>query len=174
MCLTATMRSPVERSAEGAAPLSRPWEMASSPFFRRLPQLSTQPRSYGTRSAREGLEVRCGIHVGDIDRRGEDISGVTVAIAARLLALAGPGDILVTGVAAGATAGQGVQYQTRGEHQLKGVPGNGSSSPSMPPHIRMLRNEYETTRSRSIAPQRTQGRGDDTRLDFSCDLLPRG
>jgi class 3 adenylate cyclase len=73
--------------------------------------------------AHEDLEVRAGIHVGDVDRRGDDISGVAVAIAARLLALAGPGDILLTGGAVGATVGQSVHYEPRGEHRLKGVPG---------------------------------------------------
>ena len=68
------------------------------------------------------LEVRVGVHVGDIDRRGDDISGVNVVIGARILNLAGPGEILVSHTALAAT-GESVQVELRGEHRLKGIPG---------------------------------------------------
>jgi class 3 adenylate cyclase len=70
----------------------------------------------------EGLEVRVGIHVGDVDRRGDDISGIAAVIAARVLALAAPGEILVTSAVV-ATMPEGGHFDARGEHQLKGVPG---------------------------------------------------
>jgi class 3 adenylate cyclase len=74
----------------------------------------------------EGLEMRAGIHVGDVDRRGDDISGVAAAIAARILALAGPSEILASGIATGAASGEEGQFEPRGEHELKGVPGTWS------------------------------------------------
>src|SRR5262249_52662016 len=71
----------------------------------------------------EELEVRVGIHIGDVDRRGDDISGIAVVIAARVLALAEAGETLVTTAVVGSTAGTSFQFETRGEHQLKGVTG---------------------------------------------------
>jgi class 3 adenylate cyclase len=71
----------------------------------------------------EDLEIRIGLHVGDIDRRGDDISGMAVVIAARLLALASPGEILASLAVVAATAGEPIAFEARGEHTLKGVPG---------------------------------------------------
>jgi class 3 adenylate cyclase len=69
-----------------------------------------------------GSDVRIGIHVGDVDRRGDDISGLNVVIAARLLDLASGGDILLTSTALTAT-GEPIPAEARGDHNLKGVPG---------------------------------------------------
>ena len=69
------------------------------------------------------LEVRVGIHLGDVDRRGDDISGIAVVIAARVLALAEPGEGLVTSAVVASTMGTNLQFEPRGEHQLKGVHG---------------------------------------------------
>jgi len=71
----------------------------------------------------QDLEVRVGIHVGDIDRRGDDISGVGVVIAARILNLAEPGEILVSSAAVSATTGEPISFEPRGQHHLKGIPG---------------------------------------------------
>ena len=71
----------------------------------------------------QGLEVRVGIHVGDIDRRVDDISGVGVVIAARILNLAAPGEILASSAAVSAMTGEPMRFEPRGEHRLKGVPG---------------------------------------------------
>ena len=71
----------------------------------------------------EDLDIRVGIHVGDVDRRGDDISGVGAVIAARILGLAAPGEILASSIAVGATTGAGMRFEPRGEHHLKGVPG---------------------------------------------------
>jgi len=76
--------------------------------------------------AAQGLEMRAGIHVGDVDRRGDDISGVAAVIAARIIALAGPGEILASGIATGAASGEDGRFEPRGEHELKGVPGRWS------------------------------------------------
>jgi class 3 adenylate cyclase len=70
----------------------------------------------------EGFEVRAGIHVGDVDRRGDDISGINVVIAARLLDLARRGEIVVSSTAL-AAIGDSVPVESRGSHQLKGVQG---------------------------------------------------
>ena len=71
----------------------------------------------------EHLEVRVGIHVGDLDLRGDDISGVGVVTAARIMSLAGPGDILASSTAVEAANGSSHQFEPRGEHRLKGVAG---------------------------------------------------
>jgi class 3 adenylate cyclase len=72
----------------------------------------------------EGLSVRVGIHVGDIDRRGNDISGLGVVIAARILNLAAPGEILASSTAVQAATGVPHTFDPRGEHNLKGVTGS--------------------------------------------------
>jgi class 3 adenylate cyclase len=71
----------------------------------------------------EDLEIRIGLHVGDVDRRGDDVSGMAVVIAARLLGLAGPGEILASSAVVAATTGEPFAFDARGEHTLKGVPG---------------------------------------------------
>ena len=70
-----------------------------------------------------GIEVRVGLHTGEIERRGEDIAGVTVNIAARVAAHAGTGDVLVSRTVTDLVAGSGIQFSDRGDHELKGVPG---------------------------------------------------
>jgi class 3 adenylate cyclase len=73
--------------------------------------------------AAEELSSRIGIHVGDVDRRGDDISGLAVHVAARVLATAGAGEIVVTESVVAAAGGPGQQFEPQGAHQLKGVPG---------------------------------------------------
>jgi len=70
-----------------------------------------------------GLEVRIGLHAGEIERRGEDVSGVAVHLAARVEAFAGPGEILASRTVVDLVAGSGIAFDERGEHELKGVPG---------------------------------------------------
>ena len=71
----------------------------------------------------DNLAVRIGIHVGDIDRRGNDISGVGVHIAARAMTSADPGEIVVTASVSASVTGQATTFETLGAHELKGVPG---------------------------------------------------
>jgi class 3 adenylate cyclase/alpha-beta hydrolase superfamily lysophospholipase len=71
----------------------------------------------------EELEARIGIHVGDIDRRGDDISGLAVHLAARVMAKAGAAEIYVTDAVIAAAGGPGPQYESQGTYELKGIPG---------------------------------------------------
>jgi class 3 adenylate cyclase len=73
--------------------------------------------------AADGLEVRIGIHVGDVDRRGDDVSGLGVHIAARAIAVADSGQVVVTASVPAAVTGQTTVFETLGAHKLKGVPG---------------------------------------------------
>jgi YVTN family beta-propeller protein len=70
-----------------------------------------------------GIEIRAGLHVGEAEIFGAKLSGVTVHIAARTMAMAGPGEILVTGVLKDLVPGSGFRFEDRGAHQLRGVPG---------------------------------------------------
>jgi class 3 adenylate cyclase len=70
-----------------------------------------------------GLQVRAGIHTGEIELRGEDVGGMAVHVAARVDALAGAGDILVTATVTALVAGSGLSFIDRGMHTFKGVPG---------------------------------------------------
>jgi len=70
-----------------------------------------------------GIEVRAGLHVGEAEAFKRKLSGVAVHIAARVLALAGPGEVLVTAVLRDLVPGAGVRFEDRGLHALKGVPG---------------------------------------------------
>jgi class 3 adenylate cyclase len=70
-----------------------------------------------------GLEVRAGLHTGECERRGDDLAGIAVHIGARVSALAGPGEVLVTSTVRDLVAGSGIEFEDRGRHELKGVPG---------------------------------------------------
>ena len=71
---------------------------------------------------RQGLEVRAGLHVGEVSRRPGSVAGITVHIGARVSALAAPGEVLVTRTVRDLVAGSGIAFEQRGEHELKGVP----------------------------------------------------
>jgi class 3 adenylate cyclase len=72
---------------------------------------------------RSGVEIRCGLHTGEIERRGENVGGVGVHIAARIEALAGAGEILVSGTVKDLSAGSPFSFEDRGLSTLKGVEG---------------------------------------------------
>ncbi len=69
-----------------------------------------------------GLEMRAGIHIGEVEIRGDDVGGIAVHIASRVQALAEPGGILVTRTVKDLTYGAGLEFEDRGTHELKGVP----------------------------------------------------
>jgi class 3 adenylate cyclase len=71
-----------------------------------------------------GLELRAGVHTGEVELRGSDIAGLAVTIASRLCNLAAPGEVLVTKTVTDHLVGSGIGFEDRGEHELKGVPGS--------------------------------------------------
>jgi class 3 adenylate cyclase len=71
-----------------------------------------------------GLEVRAGVHTGEIELIGDDVAGITVHVGARVAASAGAQQIWVSDIVRQLTAGSGIEYRDEGSHQLKGVPGD--------------------------------------------------
>jgi class 3 adenylate cyclase len=71
-----------------------------------------------------GLDLRAGIHTGEVEVRGDDIGGLAVTIAKRVCDLAAPGEVLVTRTVTDHVVGSGIQFEDRGEQELKGVPGD--------------------------------------------------
>src|SRR5262245_17895714 len=70
-----------------------------------------------------GLDVRVGIHTGEIGLMGDEVGGIAVHIGARVAAMAGPSQILVSGTVKDLVAGSGIEFEDRGSHALKGVTG---------------------------------------------------
>ncbi|MEA2427321.1 MAG: hypothetical protein QOF37_949 [Thermoleophilaceae bacterium] len=70
-----------------------------------------------------GLELRAGVHTGEVELVGDDIAGMAVHIAARVMAKAGPGEVLVSSTVKDLVVGSGLEFSDRGAHELKGVPG---------------------------------------------------
>jgi class 3 adenylate cyclase len=71
-----------------------------------------------------GLEVRSGLHTGEIELLGNDVGGIAVHIGARVGALAQPGEVLVSNTVKDLVVGSGIEFEDRGEQELKGVPGS--------------------------------------------------
>jgi pimeloyl-ACP methyl ester carboxylesterase len=71
-----------------------------------------------------GLEIRAGIHTGECELIGEDIGGLGVHIGARVVALAEPSEVLVSRTVKDLVAGSGIEFEPRGEQELKGIPGS--------------------------------------------------
>ena len=67
------------------------------------------------------LNLRVGIHTGEVEARGSDVSGIAVHIAARVMDKAQPGEVLVSRTLTDLVAGSGLRFEDRGEHELKGV-----------------------------------------------------
>ena len=70
-----------------------------------------------------GLEVRAGLHTGEIELAGAGVEGIAVHIGARIAALAGAGEILVSSTVKDLVVGSGIEFADRGAHELKGIPG---------------------------------------------------
>ena len=70
-----------------------------------------------------GLELRAGIHTGEVEVRGDDTAGLAVTIAKRVCDLAGPGEVLVSDTVRINLLGSGINFKDRGDYELKGVPG---------------------------------------------------
>lgn len=71
---------------------------------------------------RAGVQVRCGLHSGEVSRDNGNVTGIAVHIGARVSALAGAGEVLVTRTVRDLVAGSGIEFDDRGVHSLKGVP----------------------------------------------------
>ena len=71
-----------------------------------------------------GMAIRAGVHTGECEVRGEKVSGVAVHIGARVQSMALPNEILVSRTVKDLVVGSGLDFVDRGEHELKGVPGN--------------------------------------------------
>jgi class 3 adenylate cyclase len=74
---------------------------------------------HGVREA--GVEVRIGVHTGEVERIGDDIGGVAVHAAARVMALGGPSEVLASSVTQGLADGSGLTFEDHGRHQVKGL-----------------------------------------------------
>ncbi len=70
-----------------------------------------------------GIKIRAGLHTGECEVLGEDIGGIAVHIAARVSGLAGADEVLVSRTVRDLVAGSGIEFDDRGRHELKGVPG---------------------------------------------------
>jgi len=68
-----------------------------------------------------GLEIRAGLHTGEIERRGATATGIAVHVGARVAALAQPGEVLVTSTVKQLVPGSGIDFASRGAHTLKGI-----------------------------------------------------
>ena len=88
------------------------------------PARAVQCALAATEAARRlGVELRVGVHTGECEQRGDQLGGIAVHIAARVAALAQPGEVLASRTVPDLVAGSGLEFSARGEHQLKGVPG---------------------------------------------------
>jgi class 3 adenylate cyclase/quercetin dioxygenase-like cupin family protein len=74
-------------------------------------------------AAAHGLTARAGVHTGEIEIQGEDVRGIAVHAAARIMALAEPGEVLVSGTVRDLLAGSGLEFSERGEFELRGIEG---------------------------------------------------
>jgi class 3 adenylate cyclase/pimeloyl-ACP methyl ester carboxylesterase len=71
-----------------------------------------------------GIEIRAGLHTGEIERRGEDIAGIAVHVAARVMAQAGPSELLTSATVRDLVLGAPFTFEDRGVHELKGLAGD--------------------------------------------------
>ena len=71
-----------------------------------------------------GLQVRAGVHTGEVEQTNADVRGIAVHIAARIAAAAQPGEVMVSSTVKDIVAGSGIVFDARGEHELAGVPGS--------------------------------------------------
>ncbi len=88
------------------------------------PTRAVQGAAAMTRSTRAiGIQIRVGVHTGEIELVGDDVRGIAVHTAARVLALAGPGEVLVSSTTRGLLEGSDVVLEDAGEHEMKGLTG---------------------------------------------------
>lgn len=78
----------------------------------------------GAAARQIGLPIRAGLHTGEIEVRGDDVGGVAVHVAARVMAQSGDSEVFVSRVVTDLVAGAGLQFENRGSFDLKGIPGS--------------------------------------------------
>jgi class 3 adenylate cyclase len=69
-----------------------------------------------------GVQLRAGVHTGECEMRGDDLGGIAIHVAARVGAMAGPSELLVTSTVRDLVAGSSIRFDDRGLHALKGIP----------------------------------------------------
>lgn len=79
--------------------------------------------AFSTAAQQIGLPLRAGLHTGEIELRGEDIGGIAVHAAARVMAHSASNEVMVSRVVTDLVAGAGLKFSERGSHELKGLPG---------------------------------------------------
>jgi class 3 adenylate cyclase len=70
-----------------------------------------------------GLEMRAGVHAGEIELRGDRVAGMAVHLAARIMGLANAHEVVVSRTVCDLSVGSGLTFREHGEHELKGIPG---------------------------------------------------
>ena len=78
-------------------------------------------RAIADEARRNGVEVRCGLHSGECEVRGDDLAGIAVHIGSRIGGLAQPGEVLVSNTVKDLVIGSGITFEDRGSHTLKGI-----------------------------------------------------
>jgi len=81
-------------------------------------------REITTHADELGIEIRAGVHSGECEMLGDDLGGLAVHIGARVGALAGPSEVLVSGTVCDLVVGSGLEFEEQGSRELKGVPGS--------------------------------------------------
>lgn len=109
-----------------------------------------------------GIEVRAGLHVGEVEQIGRKVGGITVPIASRISASAGAGEVLVSATIRDLAAGAGLRFEDRGARELKGVPGEWllfavTRAEDVPPAGGAATAQERATQ-RAAAVRRSQGR----------------
>ena len=79
-----------------------------------------------------GIQIRAGLHTGEVELDGLDVRGIAVHIGARVASLAGPSEVLVSSTVKDLVAGAALEFEDRGEHELKGYRGSGAFTVSSP------------------------------------------
>ena len=108
-----------------------------------------------------GIEIRAGVHVGEVENVAGKIGGLSVPIAARITGLAAAGEVLVSSTVRDLAAGSGLRFEDRGRHRLKGVPGEWQVSAVIPATVEetaAAAGDRDLAHRRAAAVRRAQSR----------------
>ena len=122
-CSSATTRSSGRRSSATAAARSSAPGDGFLATFDGPGARDPLRRSIDRRGGTLGLEVRAGLHTGELEVMDGDLGGLAVHIAARVMGWAAPSEVLVSSTVKDLVVGSGIDFEERGEHELRGVPG---------------------------------------------------